>query len=131
MTHKIDIKIYYDDTDAGGVVYYANYLKYLERGRTEFFIGKGIDVYGLHRQGLYFVVAHVDIKFKRPALLGDTITVTTDVKETGNASLLLNHSIYRGGEILAEADVRMAHVDGEFKPRRLPEAMKNIAVKTG
>lgn len=67
MDHRIKVKIYYEDTDAGGVVYYANYLRYMERARTEFLAEHGINVAEHHHHGNFFVVTHVDIRYKRPA----------------------------------------------------------------
>lgn len=84
MTHRFKIKVYYEDTDAGGVVYYGNYLRYMERARTEFLMDSGINVAEFHDAGYFFVVTHVDIKYKRPAKLGDIIEVTTEITELRN-----------------------------------------------
>ena len=71
--HRFKVKIYYEDTDAGGVVYYANYLHYMERARTEFLLEKGIDVSEYHNRGYLFAVVHVDISYKKPARHGEII----------------------------------------------------------
>lgn len=120
------IKIYYEDTDAGGVVYYANYLRYLERARTEFLADNGINVAELHHKGLFFVVAHVDIYYKRPAKLGDIIGVTTEITELRNASMILKSRIIRDAALLAEAYVTIACIDKDSRPTRFPESFKQL-----
>ncbi len=124
--HRLRIKIYYEDTDAGGVVYYANYLCYLERARTEFLLDIGIDVAEYHKKGYFFVVVHVDIHYKRPARLGEIIEVTTEMIEVTNATINLKHQIFRDSTLLVEASVRVACIDKDGKPRRIPESFKNI-----
>jgi acyl-CoA thioester hydrolase len=122
----LKIKIYYEDTDAGGVVYYANYLRYLERARTEFLLEEGIDVAEYHNKGYLFAVIHVDIQYKRPARLGEIIEVTTEIIEITNATIVLKHQIFRDDTLLVEAEVRVACIDTDGKPRRIPESFKNI-----
>jgi acyl-CoA thioester hydrolase len=124
MAHEIQVKIYYEDTDAGGVVYYANYLRYMERARTEFLAERGVDVYRLHEQGSLFVVARVEADYRRPAVLGDVLTVTTEVRELRHASLTLAHRVMRGDELLVEGAVTMVHVDAARRPRRLGEEFR-------
>jgi acyl-CoA thioester hydrolase len=126
MADPLRVKIYYEDTDAGGVVYYANYLRYMERARTEFLSKRGISVAGYHGEGLFFVVAHVDIRYRSPARLGETIEVQTEVKELKRASITLGHRVLREDALLAEAEVTLALVDRERKPVRLPEAFKAL-----
>ncbi len=126
ITHRFHVKIYYEDTDAGGVVYYGNYLRYLERARTEFLQEHGISVSEFHNKGLFFVVTHVDIHYKRPGRLGETIEVTTEVAEMKNASLTLKSGIFRGADLLADACVTVACIDEDGKPHRLPESFKGL-----
>jgi len=123
--YKLKIKIYYEDTDAGGIVYYANYLKYLERARTEFLLEKGIDVAEYHKKGYLFAVIHVDVNYKRPARLGEIIDVTTEVTELTNVTINLKHQIFRDDTLLVEAYVKVACIDKDGKPRRIPESFKN------
>jgi acyl-CoA thioester hydrolase len=104
------------------VVYYANYLRYLERARTEFLSEKGIDVEQYHHQGFIFVVVHVDINYKRPARLGDIIDVTTDVLEMTNATITLKHQALKGDTLLIESNVKVACLNKDGKPQRLPES---------
>ena len=128
MDHSIKVKIYYEDTDAGGVVYYANYLRYMERARTEFLAAYGIDVAQYHHSGNFFVVTHVDINYKKPARLGETIEVTTEVEEMRNASMTIKNSILRDGVLLVEALLTFACIDANGRPRRLPESFTAIKV---
>lgn len=124
MAHTITLNIYYEDTDAGGVVYYANYLRYMERARTEFLRDRGIDVHGWHREGMFFVVSHVDISYRRPAVLGDTVEVTTEVSEIKNASLGIRNGVWRDGTLLVEALVTLVCVDADYRPRRFPAGFR-------
>ncbi len=124
--HQISVKIYYEDTDAGGVVYYGNYLRYLERARTEYLLDHGISVAEFHHQGLFFAVTHVDIHYKRPAKLGETITITTEIAEMKNASAVLKSLIFRNDTILVEAYVTFVCIDKEGKPRRLPGELRKL-----
>ncbi|MDP2754963.1 MAG: YbgC/FadM family acyl-CoA thioesterase [Nitrospirota bacterium] len=123
--NPLKIKIYYEDTDAGSVVYYANYLRYLERARTEFLLDKGIDVAEYHNNGYLFAVIHVDADYKRPARLGEIIEVTTEIIEITNATINLKHQILRNSTLLVEANVRVACIDKDGKPRRIPDSFKN------
>ncbi len=124
--HRLRIKIYYEDTDAGGVVYYANYLRYLERARTEFLLDSRLDVAEYHKKGYFFVVIHVDIHYKRPARLGEIIEVTTEMLEVTNATINLKHQIFRDNTLLVEAYVRIACIDKDAKPRRIPDNFRKI-----
>lgn len=120
------IKIYYEDTDAGGVVYYANYLKYLERARTEFFSEKGVDVTQYHNNGYFFVVVHVDIDYKRPAMLGDIIEVTTELIEMKNVTITLKHQILRDDNVLVDSTVKVACIGRDGKPKRIPDEITSV-----
>ena len=124
--HRFKVKIYYEDTDAGGVVYYANYLRYMERARTEFLLEKGIDVAEYHNKGILFAVVHVDVRYKRPAKLGEIIEVTTEVTEMTHVTILIEHKILRGDDLLVEATVKLACISGNGKPQRLPEKIKSL-----
>lgn len=126
MSHSIKVKIYYEDTDAGGIVYHANYLRYLERARTEFLKEKGIDVAEYHRKGIFFAVTHVDIFFKSPAQLGDVITVTTEVAELKKASITVKNHIFKDDRLLIEALITFACLNSSYRPVRLPEPFFNL-----
>ncbi len=126
MEHSIKVKIYYEDTDAGGVVYYANYLRYMERARTEFLNEYGINVSEYHKRGNFFVVTHVDIRYKKPARLGEIIEVTTSVEEMRNASMTIKNKIMREGSLLVEAVLTFACIDADGRPKRLPESFSGL-----
>lgn len=126
MPHSIKIKVYYEDTDAGGVVYYGRYLGFLERARTEFLSERGISVAGLHDQGSFLVVTRVDISYKKPARLGDLIDITTEVTEIRNASMTLKNQVLRDNALLAEAHVTFACIDKDGRPKRLPGELKDL-----
>jgi len=117
----MEIRVYYEDTDCGGVVYYANYLRWLERGRTEFLRERGIELASLMRQDVWFSVSECNIKYKRPARYGDLINVTTELDEVGGAAFWLKNRVMRKDELLAEARVRIACMSGETgKAKRIP-----------
>jgi tol-pal system-associated acyl-CoA thioesterase len=126
--HEIKIKVYYEDTDAGGVVYYGNYLRYLERARTEFLANKGIDVVKYHQDGYFFVVVNVDIHYKKPAKLGDIITITTEVIDLKNATITFMNKVYKESNLLVEAKVTIACMGTDGKPKRFPEEVKNALI---
>lgn len=116
----IKVKIYYEDTDAGGIVYHANYLKYLERGRTEFLAEKGINIAEYHKKGILFVVSHIDISYKKPAFLGDVLEVYTEIAELKKVTMVIKNQIKRGEELICEAFVTIACLNEKLRPRRLP-----------
>jgi acyl-CoA thioester hydrolase len=119
----VPVRVYYEDTDAGGVVYYANYLKFLERARTEFMRALGYDLRELAADpGILFVVAGVEVEYRRPARHDDLLAVSVAIAERGRAGLTFAQQVRRGAELLVEAKVRVACVDAAtFKPKPLPE----------
>lgn len=127
MSGSIRVKIYYEDTDTAGVVYYANYLKYMERARTELLLEKGIDVAEYHNKGYIFAVVDMDIHYKRPAKLGEIIEVTTDIIEITHVTISIKHGIVRDNTLLVEANVRLACIGPNGKLRRIPAEMKQLA----
>ncbi len=117
----IEKKIYYHDTDCGGVVYHAAYLDHLEEGRTEFLRGKGIDVGELARQGTIFPVVHIEVDYKCPAVYGDTIRIMTSIEKVGHASINFDQEIKKGGTLLLRAKVVCACVDSSLKAKPIPD----------
>ena len=115
-------KIYYHDTDCGGVVYHASYLKHLEEGRTEFLREKGVDVGELARQGTIFPVIHIEVDYKCPAVYGDTIQVMTSIEKLGHASINFDQEIKKGSTLLLKAKVVCACVDTNLKAKPIPAA---------
>lgn len=118
--HIHEVRIYYEDTDAGGVVYYANYLRYAERARTEWLRSLGIDLASWMDRGLVFVVSETTLALRRPARYGDLVRVETILVDRGAASLRLRHRFLKGPEAIAENDVRLCAVDRSLKPCRMP-----------
>ena len=119
------VRVYYEDTDSGGVVYYANYLKFMERGRTEWLRSLGFEQDRLaHELGLIFAVTEVDVRYLRPARFNDALTVTARVIERGRASLRFEQSVRRGEDVLCEGRIRIASLDAAgFRPRAIPAGL--------
>jgi acyl-CoA thioester hydrolase len=121
--HSLAVRVYYEDTDFSGVVYHASYLRFLERGRTEFLRALGIAHRGVFAgggaEGFHFVVRAMTIDFLKPALMDDELRVETHPSATGGASIDMVQKIRRGGEVLLAAKVRIAVVAGG-KARRIP-----------
>lgn len=121
IPHKFPLRVYYEDTDAGGVVYYANYLNFAERARTEMLRAAGHEHSALlETDGILFVVRHCNIGFLRPARLDDRLTIETRLHDSGGASLTLQQTVMRGEERLVELLVRLGVVNAQFRPARLP-----------
>ena len=114
-------RIYYHDTDSGGVVYYANYLKYLEEGRSEYFRDKGVDIKSWSQKGFWFVVRRVEIDYTSPANYGDDLDVGSDIIRIKNVSLVFRQEVRRGDKVLVSADTVLVCVDSSFSPAPLPD----------
>jgi acyl-CoA thioester hydrolase len=114
--------VYYEDTDAAGVVYYANYLKFMERARTEWLRSLGIDVAELARDArVAFVVHRADVEFRAPARLSDRLDVSVALVERGRASLVAEQQVRRGGDVVARARITLACVEPDsWRPARIP-----------
>jgi acyl-CoA thioester hydrolase len=126
------VRVYYEDTDMAGIVYYAGYLRFLERGRTEWLRALGVEQSALAREtGLAFAVRSLAIEYLRPARLDDQLAVLTGLTSCGRAQLRLSQTIERGGETLVEASVRIACLDTRsMKPVALPEEIRTIMETT-
>ena len=121
----MEIKIYYEDTDCGGVVYYANYLKYFERARTEYLELRGYSVAALMKQGIVFVVVHAEADYCSPGRYGDTLIIETEVGDVTRAALTFSHVVREkaSGRIVVKGSARLAATDGNGKVKRLDQAM--------
>ncbi len=120
-------RVYYEDTDAGGIVYHANYLKFAERARTEWLRAMGYD----HRRvlaehNLILVVRHAEIDFRAPARLDDLLEVKSELNAIGNTSLDLKQAVYCGDKLLAELKIIVVAITPEGKPLRLPPHLRQI-----
>ena len=119
----LPIRIYVEDTDAGGIVFYANYLKFMERARTELMRSLGFDKPALF-DGLQFVVTDVALKYHSPAVLDDEITVTAVLSKASRARFEMTQQVFRGEELLVEGSVNVACVDAHNKrPKGMPKNM--------
>jgi acyl-CoA thioester hydrolase len=117
-------KIYYHDTDCGGVVYYANYMKYLEEARTEYFAERGIEIKRLIEQGIVFVVAHIDIDYKMPAQYADTIKIISRIEKMGRSIIKFYQEAKKQNDILIRANVTLVCVGSNFKPKSIPNEIR-------
>ena len=125
MKQEIPVRVYYEDTDAGGIVYYANYLKFAERGRTELLRSLGFENKSLSdRDGLLFVVRHLEADYAASAYLDDLLAVETRVVEIGNASFTMDQAIRRGGKLLVSLRVKLVCVNNKGKPVRVPAELR-------
>ena len=126
MKHSIDIRVYYEDTDAGGIVYHANYLRFAERGRTEFLRETGFENHKLDReQGIIFVVRHLEIDYLKTAHLDDALQLETTILELKNSSFIMHQRTVKGDEAIADMRVVLVCVDTKtYAPVRLPENVK-------
>ena len=116
------VRVYWEDTDAGGIVFYANYLKFFERARTEWLraLGHGQQEI-VDTTGCMFVVQETRVRYRSPARLDDLLTITVDVRERGRASLRIAQQAWCGGRLLAEGDIRIGCVErATMKPHRIP-----------
>ncbi len=119
--HTMPKRIYYHDTDCGGVVYYANYLKYFEEARTEYLRDKGLDIKELADSGTLFVVHKVDITYKFPARYADSLAVTTEISQAKSVSLIFSQQIKKGEQVLVSCRTQLVCVNRDFQPTIIPE----------
>ena len=125
-TFRWPVRIYWEDTDAGGIVFYANYLKFFERARTEWLRSLGVEQQALReRTGGMFVVSGTELRYHRPSRLDDLLLVTAQVVEAGRASMTIAQTARRGpgpdGELLCEGSIRIGWIDAQtFRPQRIP-----------
>jgi len=122
----VTCRIYYEDTDCLGIVYHANYLKYLERGRTEFIEAAGKGIAQWNEEGLYFVVYSMNIRFKKAASLGDRLDVISSFRADTDFRGVFHQRIERGGELIVEARVEVVCLDRSRELREFPEPFKTM-----
>lgn len=119
--HHFALTVYFEDTDTAGVVYYANYLKFMERARSDMIRAVGIDQAAmLHGDGSAYFVVEVDIRYRKPARLGDDLQVISTVQQVRASSVDIQQRVRRGPELLTQATVTAAFLDREGRPRRQP-----------
>ena len=122
--HRLSVRVYYEDTDFGGVVYYANYLKFLERGRTEALRDMGVDQIAMKDEGTMFVVRRANVDFLSPARFDDMLDVRTTASWVKRASAAMWQEIWRGDDKLLIAEVTIACMTLAGKPTRLPDPVR-------
>lgn len=129
-THRMAVRVYYEDTDAGAIVYHASYVRFMERGRTEYLRAKGISQRSLANAApadvILFAVRHMELDFLKPAKLDDLLEVTTKPVEIGGARVELEQGIWRGDELLAKAHVTVVGIGATGKAKRIPDALRHI-----
>jgi acyl-CoA thioester hydrolase len=125
--HSHPVRVYYEDTDAAGIVYYANYLKYAERARTELLRTLGLENASLmENSGLAFAVRHCSIDYIKAARLDDALYVATFVIDLAGASLTMQQDVYRAGDVLVSLEVRLACIDvASGRAKRLPAPVRD------
>lgn len=125
MTHTHAVRVYYEDTDLAGIVYYANYLKFIERARTEWVSGLGVDQIALKaREGIVFAVRRVEADYLRPARFGDDLVVETRLQSLGGARIVLEQLVLRGGERLFASVVTLVCLTEDGHAARLPAEVR-------
>jgi acyl-CoA thioester hydrolase len=132
MTFSFPVRVYYEDTDAAGVVYYANYLKFMERARTEWLASLGFPLAAFEREhGVAFVVHRAEIDFLAPARLNDRLDVTVEPAERGASRLVAMQEVRRGPVAITRARIALACVDtARWKPARMPKPLQQALETT-
>ncbi|NYS24039.1 tol-pal system-associated acyl-CoA thioesterase [Rhodobacteraceae bacterium 2376] len=132
MPHTHPIRVYYEDTDLAGIVYYANYLKFIERARTEWVRGLGIDQAALKAsQGLVFAVRRVEADYLAPARFDDLLDVTTTAQAATPARLILRQQVLRGEALLLDATVVLVCLNTAGRAQRFPAALRALCIDHG
>jgi 4-hydroxybenzoyl-CoA thioesterase len=128
---RLPVRVYIEDTDAGGIVYYVNYLKFMERARTEWLRTLGYQHYALSGDNFLFVVHSCAVRYHRPARIDDSLEVTASLCRAGRARLDFGQQVWRGDELLCEADVRVACVSADgVRPRAMPANLHRAITTT-
>ncbi len=126
MTHAFALRVYYEDTDLAGHVYHANYLRFIERARTEWVAGLGVDQGALRDRGLVFAVRRIEADYLRPARFGDDLLVTTTPLAVTGATVRLGQEVGRGGVRLFAAQVTLVAMGADGRPQRLPPVLRGL-----
>jgi len=130
MSSKLDVRIYYEDTDHGGIVYHANYLKFMERGRTEYLRELGFEQSHLSKnEDTVFALSRTDIHYLRPAYFDDLICVHTEMVKVKGARIYFKQKVVRGDVSLVEGDILVACMSKLGKPKRVPKLLLDFSQK--
>lgn len=126
-THNLQVRVYYADTDAAGIVYHASYLNFAERGRTEMLRDAGFEHARLFKDsGLAFAVVSININYKAPATIDDLLVIKSEITRVGGASMDMQQDIYRCDQLLTEMKVTLVCIDRNFKAVRLPAEIRKL-----
>ena len=126
-THRFALRVYFEDTDVAGIVYYANYLRFMERARSDMLRAVGIDQRAALESGEgVYAVAEVAIKYRMPAKLDDALVVVSEVREVRAASCVIHQRVMRGRQVLADATVTAAFLTLDGRPKRQPRAWRDM-----
>lgn len=128
MTHRWPVRVYYEDTDLAGIVYYANYLKFIERARSEMVREAGIDQAAMKAEGLVFAVTRVEADYLSPARYDDQLIVETDVAGISPARFTMAQTVTRDGTLIFQAKVTIACLNAQGRAQRIPAAIKKLAM---
>jgi acyl-CoA thioester hydrolase len=131
--HHFALSVYFEDTDTAGIVYYANYLKFMERARSDMIRAAGVDQVAAHHDGVgVYVVADLNIRYLKPARLGDNLVVLSTVETVRAVSVLIHQRVMRGAQTLTDARVTAAFLTPDGRPQRQPRAwVERFRVMTG
>lgn len=130
MSHRFALRVYYEDTDLAGIVYYANYLKFIERARSEWVREMGIDQAAMRAgDGAVFAVARVEADYIQPAKFDDMLTVETVIARASAARVVFGQTVWRGPDRLFHADVTVVLLDASGRPKRLPATLSRAVPK--
>jgi len=126
----MNIRVYYEDNDCGGVVYYANYLKYMERSRTEFLRELGIDQVSYQKNGIFFVVIDAHVKYRSPARYDDLLSIESSVIELSSAAVVFETKILRDKQLLVKGEVKLACIGSQGRAMKIPEKIREAIEAT-
>jgi acyl-CoA thioester hydrolase len=126
MSHRFAIRVYYEDTDMAGIVYYANYLRYIERARSDWVRQIGIDQLAMKAEGLVFAVRRVAAEYIAPAVFDDCLEVRTQVSALTPARMVMAQKVFRGEALLFEAEVTVVCIGPGGRPARLPAKLRSL-----
>ena len=126
MTHSVTYRVYYEDTDAGGIMYHGNFINFCERARTEFIGALGLTNYQLKENNAMAVVRHIEADYRLPAYLENYLRIETEILEIKNSSFILKQTIFRDEDTLFVMKVVLVCINDKLRPIRIPEVLKNI-----
>ncbi|MBY6069222.1 tol-pal system-associated acyl-CoA thioesterase [Leisingera aquaemixtae] len=126
MNHQFPVRVYYEDTDMGGIVYHANYLRFIERARSDWVRGIGVDQNAMREAGLIYVVRRIEADYLAPAKFDEELLVTTTMHNVTPARMILNQEVTRDGQPLFRAQVTIVCITAGGKPARLPAEIRAL-----